>query len=678
MGYTVRTLRNESAGARAIREALTNFAENAFDDKDGTVLFYFSGHGIVDATQKKLFLATFNATRDSLAEEGLALDEVDQLLQKTRAKRRIMWIDACRNMVTPGSRSAFSVPRTPVEFATSQGTRILYAAESNGLSYEYDELKHGVFTHFLLKGLSGEASGSDGYITFNDLANYVRGGVRDWTLTNGRTQVPYASGEHSGDFLIGINAPRSTPTPVVDVRRETTERIDTTSTSLVANDILEIRRMHEKEQWGESLPMLNRLLASGTQTPELLALRSHAYSHLGRPVDALADGQKAVSVGPRVAEAYLRRGEAFMSESKYKEALADFDRSLELDPKEAETWGNRGATLAALGQHSQAVESHTKGLAVRSDRYDLFVARGASYAELGQFKSAIADLTSAIQLRPRDAVLYAARASAYVRDQQLEAALKDANEALRLQPDNADSLVLRGYVYTLLGSRDRAIEDYRYATRLRPDMKEVAEALRVLESGGPVSPGNGATPPPTPGGSGTTAPSYARLDDARAAISAQRVIEANELIEQMIRLDPARSEGWTLRGSLAMVAFDNLAMAYESYQNALSRGGVVAFRVAHDHGMDQAPCFGPLYLSPAGVEFAGETGHRFNWPHTAIQEAAINDFYGSALGMFHIKTARASGGSTFNFAVVRPADVQFVNRRADADMLLSLLNRFKR
>lgn len=677
MGYTVRVLRNESAGAPAIREALKDFAENAFPEQDGTVLFYFSGHGIADPDQKKLFLATFNATLDSVFKEGLALDEIDGWLQKTRARRRIMWIDACRNMSAPGSRSAFQAPRTAVEFSTSQGTRILYAAESNRLSYEYPELKHGVFTYFLLKGLAGEAAGSDGYITFNDLTTFVRGAVREWTLTKGRTQVPYASGEHSGDFLVGMSATRAAPPPVV-VRPETPVRPEIPA-SPPASDILEIRKLHEKEQWGESLPMLNRLLASGPQTAELLALRAHAYSHLDRPADAMTDGQKAVTAGPRVAEAYLRRGEAFMGENRHKEALADFDKALELDPNEPETWLNRGVSLTALGQHGPAVEAHTRGLALRSDRYDLYAARASSYAELGQLKNAIADLTMAIQLRPREGLLYLGRAGAYVRDKQLEPALRDANEAVRLLPDNADSLVMRGYVYAQLGNRDRAIEDYRYATRLRPEMKEVAEALRALESSGSSTSGRGVTPAPAPPGGSTAAPSYERLiDDARAAIGAQRVIEANALIDQMIRLDPARSEGWTLRGSLAMVAFDNLAAAYESYTNALNRGGIVAFRVAHDHGLDQPPCFGPLYLSPTGVDFQGETGHRFTWPHTAIQEAAINDFYGSALGMFHIKTAKASGGSTFNFAVVRPNDVQFMNRRADADMFLSLVNRFRR
>ena len=97
-----------------------------------------------------------------------------------------------------------SVPRTAVEFAISQGTRVLYAAESNRQSYEADELEHGVFTYFLVKGLRGDASATDGFITFDDLARYVTRSVQEWGITKGRTQLPHSSGEHSGDFLIAV------------------------------------------------------------------------------------------------------------------------------------------------------------------------------------------------------------------------------------------------------------------------------------------------------------------------------------------------------------------------------------------------------------------------------------------------------------------------------------------
>jgi hypothetical protein len=145
----------------------------------------------------------------------------------------------------------------------------------------------------------------------------------------------------------------------------------------------------------------------------------------------------------------------------------------------------------------------------------------------------------------------------------------------------------------------------------------------------------------------------------------------------MIRLDPTRSEAWSLRGLYAMNA-DNLPGAYEAYQNALARGGQIYFRLAHDHGMDQVPCFGMLTLDRTGMLFAGETGgHQYQWTYASIREAAMNEFYGSAVGMFHIKAQMPDGSKTFNFLAIRALDQQLVNRRPDAEMLLGFINRLK-
>ncbi len=94
-------------------------------------------------------------------------------------------------------------------------------------------------------------------------------------------------------------------------------------------------------------------------------------------------------------------------------------------------------------------------------------------------------------------------------------------------------------------------------------------------------------------------------------------------------------------------------------------------------GRTQQPCLGTLTITGGPLRVAGDTGgHRYNWPYTTIQEAAINGFYGSAFGMFHIKSQPPGGRSeTYNFAVMRQWDQQVVNRRPDAEMLLRLHQR---
>ena len=55
----------------------------------GTAIFYFSGHGFRIGGEN--FLATYDTTLDKLAEDGLAVSEVQKLLAATGAKQRVLF-----------------------------------------------------------------------------------------------------------------------------------------------------------------------------------------------------------------------------------------------------------------------------------------------------------------------------------------------------------------------------------------------------------------------------------------------------------------------------------------------------------------------------------------------------------------------------------------------------------
>jgi hypothetical protein len=63
--------------------------------------------------------------------------------------------------------------------------------------------------------LKGEAAGSDGLVTFRDVADYVRDQVREYGVKVGQVQVPFEAGESSGDFLLARTSGRPpVPDPV--------------------------------------------------------------------------------------------------------------------------------------------------------------------------------------------------------------------------------------------------------------------------------------------------------------------------------------------------------------------------------------------------------------------------------------------------------------------------------
>ena len=136
---------------------------------------YLSGHGEdVDGTG---YFLPMDVT-DPLADSGLSLENLFTILNRANAKHRFVIVDACR--VAPKEHFVAALSRY-----SEESNIIFTACDSNQWAPEVPRLKHGLFTHFLLKGLSGDyrdrgAAGPDGTVTVLGLLDYVTRGIEDW------------------------------------------------------------------------------------------------------------------------------------------------------------------------------------------------------------------------------------------------------------------------------------------------------------------------------------------------------------------------------------------------------------------------------------------------------------------------------------------------------------------
>ena len=152
------------------------------------------------------------------------MTEVQKLLLETGARQRIAFIDACRNDPS-GSKSVNGAPRTFSDLKPSEGLRMLYSTAPGQFSYEDETFQEGVFTHFLVDGLKGQAAGPDGLVTFDDVNKYITREMRRYGVERGRIQLPYQQGESSGDFLLAMKQSTIVPaTPAVPPTQLTEQR----------------------------------------------------------------------------------------------------------------------------------------------------------------------------------------------------------------------------------------------------------------------------------------------------------------------------------------------------------------------------------------------------------------------------------------------------------------------
>lgn len=123
--------------------------------------------------------------------------------------------------------------------------------------------------------------------------------------------------------------------------------------------------------------------------------------------------QKAITINPNLAKAYVGRAWLREGVKDYKGALADFEKAYTIDPKHTEAMGDRAKLLDTMGRHKEAVALYTRIIETDPALYWPYIQRSTAYANMKDFSHAIADLTSLIKRQPEDPDFYEFRAQVY-------------------------------------------------------------------------------------------------------------------------------------------------------------------------------------------------------------------------------------------------------------------------
>jgi hypothetical protein len=174
----------------AMREVFYKAGPNDF------VLLYFSGHGLPGA-----FLPIdYNGVDNKIFHQ-----EINDMLKKSPAKYKLCIADACHSGSMLAARSVQSTQNTIVGFynqlAQAQaGTALIMSSKSEETSLEASGLRQGVFSHFLIRGLKGEAdTNRDKKVTIQELFDYVYTSVRSFT---GNLQSPIIRGDYDHSMIV--------------------------------------------------------------------------------------------------------------------------------------------------------------------------------------------------------------------------------------------------------------------------------------------------------------------------------------------------------------------------------------------------------------------------------------------------------------------------------------------
>lgn len=208
-------LYDSKATVRNMKSVLGTRLRRMADRPEDTVYIFFAGHGAPEKDPESKdgdgiakYILAYDSDPQDLYSTAMPMDEVARILSRIRAERIIFIADSCysggaggRTILAPGRRANLSDAFLERIAQSGKGRIILSSSNANEVSQESDELRHGYFTYYLLKGLKGEADlDGDRLIDIDEIYRYLNKWVPDQTKG---AQHPVKKGQAEGLVIVG-------------------------------------------------------------------------------------------------------------------------------------------------------------------------------------------------------------------------------------------------------------------------------------------------------------------------------------------------------------------------------------------------------------------------------------------------------------------------------------------
>jgi hypothetical protein len=205
----IKLLINETANYIEIKKTIKRWLQNEISSGVTDVYVFFAGHGLVSENQKDLFLLPYDSEPSLLEDTSIKRSELFSIISENNPKTITAFFDTCYSGLTRENKMLIASAR-PLQIIADENTvpvniNLLTAAANNEIANGLDEAEHGMFSYFLMEGLSGNADmDNNKSITLGELHTYLNKKVKDKSIKIGRQQNPQLSG-NKDKVLVRLN-----------------------------------------------------------------------------------------------------------------------------------------------------------------------------------------------------------------------------------------------------------------------------------------------------------------------------------------------------------------------------------------------------------------------------------------------------------------------------------------
>ncbi len=167
VNFAVKLLTGTGVGEAVMRSDLKRLIEELFAGDSDIALFYFAGHGHIEATGGYLLTSDCKS-----GDDGVPLGDVLTLANKSAAKNKIIVLDSCHSGI------AGNPPTSEQSAVLSEGLTILTASTKD--QYASEQNGGGVFTGLFVDALSGPAANLVGDVTPGGVYAHIDRSLGPW------------------------------------------------------------------------------------------------------------------------------------------------------------------------------------------------------------------------------------------------------------------------------------------------------------------------------------------------------------------------------------------------------------------------------------------------------------------------------------------------------------------
>jgi hypothetical protein len=171
------------------------------------VYVYYSGHGLPTADGQGLYLLPQRAHRDFIDKTAITQAEINVAIQAAKPRSVTVFLDSCYSGQARSGETLIASARPVALKAEKQlfpdSFAVFSASQNDQISSSSPDLKHGIFSYYLMRGMEGDADANrDGRITAGEMQAYLLEQVSRQAGMQNRVQQPQLIGD-ANRVLVG-------------------------------------------------------------------------------------------------------------------------------------------------------------------------------------------------------------------------------------------------------------------------------------------------------------------------------------------------------------------------------------------------------------------------------------------------------------------------------------------